>query len=86
MADNVASCKKSKETLKKLKLRILLYKFGSRHQKSPKIVKKTITHLRFPQFFFIGMVYFGWYQVNPYVQAVQNMCSSKGKSEITKNR
>ena len=44
-------------------------------QKSP---KKQITESRFTQFFFIGMVYFGCLQVNPHIQAVQNMCSKGG--------
>ena len=40
MADNVISCKKSKETLKKTKSLILLYDFGSWAQKWPKIAEK----------------------------------------------
>ena len=40
MAHNVISCKKSKKTLKKSKSPILLCKFGSWDQKSPKMTKK----------------------------------------------
>ena len=32
----------------------------------------------FLNFFFIGMVYFGCLQVNPHIQAVQNMCGKGG--------
>ena len=35
--------------------------------------KKRITQSQFSQFFFIGMVYFELLQVNPHIQAVQNM-------------
>ena len=41
MANNVISCKKSKETLKKSKSLILQCNFGSRAQKWPKIAKTT---------------------------------------------
>ena len=51
MADNVISYKKkSKETFKKTKSLISLYKFGPRLQKSTEISKKTITQSRFTQF------------------------------------
>ena len=40
MADNMNSYKKLKETLKKTKSLILLDKFGSRPEKSPKSAKK----------------------------------------------
>merc|ERR1712079_472775 len=48
-------------------------------QKSP---KKRITKSRFTQFFCIGMVYFGCLQVNPHIQAVQNMCSKGGYNNL----
>ena len=70
--------KKSKETLKKSKSLILLCKFGSRAQKWPKIAKKTDHSIAIYSIFCIGMVYFGCLQVNPHIQAVQNMCSKGG--------
>ena len=42
-------------------------------QKSPKIAQKRITQSQFAQIFFIGMVYFLWYVVNPHVQTAQNL-------------
>ena len=74
MADNVISYEKSKETLKKTKLLILLYKFSSRAQKWPKIAKKNGSLNRDLLNFFKGMVYFGYLQMNPHIQAVQNVC------------
>ena len=78
MAYNVISCKNSKETLKQSKSLILLCKFGSRAQKLPKIAKKTDHSIAIYSIFCIGMVYFGCLQVNPHIQAVQNMCSKGG--------
>ena len=40
------------------------------HQKFP---QKLCTQSRFAQGFLIGMVYFGWYRVNPHIQTVQNI-------------
>ena len=66
--------KKSKEALNKSKP---LFRYINsapdlrNHQNS--LNKKTITQSRFAQFFFIGVVYFRWYLVNPHVQAVQIM-------------
>ena len=60
--------KKSKETLKKSKLPILLRKFGFQAQKSPKITKKLCN--RDLLILFIGMVFFGCYLVNPHVHTV----------------
>ena len=70
--------KKSKETLKNSKSLILQCKFGSRAQKWPKIAKKTDHSIAIYSIFCIGMVYFGCLQVNPHIQAVQNMCSKGG--------
>ena len=70
--------KSSKETLKKSKSLILLRKFGSRAQKWPKIAKKTDHSIAIYSIFCIGMVYFGCLQVNPHIQAVQNMCGKGG--------
>ena len=42
-----------KETLKKTKLLILLYEFGFRAQKWPKIAKKKTWHSQFAQFFYL---------------------------------
>ena len=78
MAYNVISCKKSKETLKKSKSLILQCKFGSRAQKWPKITKKMDHLIAIYSIFCIGMVYFGCLQVNPHIQAVQNMCGKGG--------
>merc|ERR1711884_498639 len=77
MAYNVISCKKSKETVKKSKSLILQCKFGSRAEKLPKIAKKTDHSIAIYSIFCIGMVYFGCLQVNPHIQAVQNMCEGK---------
>ena len=71
--------KKSKETLKNSKSLILQCKFGSRAQKWPKIAKKTDHSIAIYSIFCIGMVYFGCLQVNPHIQAVQNMCSKGGQ-------
>ena len=60
-----------KETLKKTKSLILLYLFGLGAQNWPKITnkkKQLCTQSPFAQFFFISMVYFGWYLVNPHFQ------------------
>ena len=70
--------KKLKETLKNSKSLILQCKFGSRAQKWPKIAQKTDHLIAIYSIFFIGMVYFGCLQVNPHIQAVQNMCSKGG--------
>ena len=70
--------KKSKETLKNSKSLILQCKFGSRAQKWPKIAKKTDHSIAIYSIFCIGMVYFGCLQVNPHIQAVQNMCGKRG--------
>ena len=78
MADNVISYKKIKKDAQKSKSLISLYKFGSQTQKSPKIAKKNDHSIAICSIFFIGVVYFGWYLVNPYVQAVQNMCGRGG--------
>ena len=77
MACNVISCKKSEETLKKSKSPILQCKFASRAQKWPKNAKKTDHSIAIYSIFCIGMVYFGCLQVNPHIQAVQNMCEEK---------
>jgi hypothetical protein len=78
MACNVISCKKKmEETLKKSKLLILQCKFGSRAQKWPKNAKKTDHSIAIYSIFCICMVYFGCLQVNPHIQAVQNMCEKK---------
>ena len=69
--------KKSKETLKKAKSLILQCKFGSRAQKWPKNAQKTDHSIAIYSIFCIGMVYFGCLQVNPHIQAVQNMCEEK---------
>ena len=61
VAYNVISCKKSKETLKKSKSRILLFKFGSQAQKWRKIPHKNRSLKRDLLKKIIGMVYFGCY-------------------------
>jgi len=80
MADIVISYKRSKETLKKSKSLVPLYKLGSRPQKSPKIAKKKNRSLNRDLLTpFIVMVCFGWYLLNPHLQAVQNVCDKGGK-------
>ena len=53
-------------------------KFGSWVQKWSKIAKKTDHSIAIYSIFCIGMVYFGCRQVNPHIQAVQNMCGKGG--------
>ena len=73
MAGNVISYKKkSKETFKKPKSLISLYKFGPRLQKSTEISKKPSLNRDLLNLL-IGLVCFGWYLVNPHAKAVQNM-------------
>merc|ERR1712209_169318 len=78
MACNVISCKKNRTKHSKNQNR-RFYNVNSapelrNDQKTP---KKRITQSRFTQFFCIGMVCFGCLQVNPHIQAVQNMCEEK---------
>ena len=70
--------KKTKETFKSSKSLILLCKFCFQPHIWPEIAKKKNGILNRDLLnFCIGMVYFALYQVNPHVQAVQNM-SGKG--------
>ena len=65
-------------TLKFRKSLISLYKLGSRTQKSLKIAQKTDHLIAIYSIFCKGMVCFECLQVNPHIQAVQNMCSKGG--------
>ena len=80
MAYNVISCKKNRKKHSNNQNRWFYYicKFGSRAQKWRKIAKKTDHSIAIYSIFCIGMVYFGCLQVNPHIQAVQNMCSKGG--------
>ena len=63
------------------------YKPSSSTQKSEitkNAKKKRITQPWFAQFF-LGITYFGWYLVNPHVQAVQNMYA-KARLQFSKYR
>ena len=70
--------KKLLKTLKFWKSLNSLCKSGSRPQKSPKIAQKTDLSIAIYSSFWIGMVYFKCFLVNPHVQTVQNMYGKGG--------
>ena len=78
MAYNVISCKKIQRNTRKKQNHRFYYVNSApelrNDQKSPKNESLNCDLLNF----FIGMVYFGCLQVNPHIQAVQNMCGKGG--------
>ena len=74
--------KKLLRTLKFWKSLNSLCKSGSRPQKSPKKAQKTDHSIAIYSNFWIGMVYFGCYLVNPHVQTVQNMYGKGGVERL----
>ena len=71
MAYNVISYKKINRNTKKIEIADFIIEMTKNR---PKVGSRNRDLLNFC----IGMAYIGWYMVNPYVQAVQNMCAKGG--------
>ena len=84
MAYNVISCEKIERNTKRNENHWFYNRWFYNVNMAPELkndqksLKKTDHLIAIYSFFCIGMVYFGCLQVNPHIQAVQNMCGKGG--------
>ena len=79
------SYKKPKETIKNQNRRFYYINLAPELRNHQKCQKETDHSTVICSIFFLGITYFGWYLVNPHVQAVQNMYA-KARLQFSKYR